>query len=153
MKKLTVLIIAVLAYAYTNAQVNFNENKLINLPSFNLNISSDTYINKGNDDIDNLNFSSAISNFSKALEMDANNPDAYAFRGLAKYNVNDFTGSIEDLNRAIELAPNYAEAYYLRGIAKGELKYNDNACKDWKTALSLGMKKSKKLIKTFCNCR
>ncbi len=96
------------------------------------------------------NYKAAIQSFTKVIEMNPEDPEAYAYRGLCKYYIEDYEGAIEDYTKALEIQPNYAEAYDLRGIAKGELGDKGGACEDWKMAFQFGFNDAYDLIKEFC---
>ncbi|MCE2396545.1 tetratricopeptide repeat protein [Candidatus Poribacteria bacterium] len=57
----------------------------------------------------------AIEVYSRAIELNPNNPNAYNNRGVAYSAKGDFERTIEDYTKAIELNPNYAVAYSNRG--------------------------------------
>ncbi len=48
-------------------------------------------------------FQSAISDFSKSIELNPNYSDAYNFRGMSKYKSGDKSGACSDWKRAVEL--------------------------------------------------
>ena len=57
------------------------------------------YFSIGEKHLNNKNFKSAISNFSKAIELDPKYAEAYKQRALAKDEIEDFTGSKEDYDQ------------------------------------------------------
>ena len=59
----------------------------------------------------------AISDYTKAIELDPNNASAYYNRGLAYYKKGDFYPAIADFTKAIARNPDHAKAYYSRGLA------------------------------------
>ena len=96
-------------------------------------------------------FYGAISDYSKAIEINPNDEQAYFNRGNVKNTfLNDNDGAIADCSKAIEINPNNGIAYKNRGIAKeliGDLK---GACADWRRASGLGLKKTDLWILTQC---
>lgn len=62
-----------------------------------------TYFSIGEQFLNKKKYKSAISNFSKAIELDSNYIEAYQKRALAKDNIGDFEGSKEDYNQYITL--------------------------------------------------
>ena len=56
-------------------------------------------------------YNGAISDYTKAIEINPNYAKAYYNRGLTKRNLKDFNGAISDYTKAIEINPNYAKAY------------------------------------------
>ena len=56
-------------------------------------------------------FRLAYESFSRAIEKDPNNAEAYLKRGDMHLNhLNNFNKAIEDLSKAIEINPNFAYA-------------------------------------------
>ena len=58
-------------------------------------------------------YEKAIEMFSKAIELDPNNANAYKSRGCCYFDTEP-DKAIEDLTKAIELKPNYTKAYEIR---------------------------------------
>jgi tetratricopeptide (TPR) repeat protein len=70
----------------------------------------------------------AIADYSKAIELNQQNANAYFDRGNAYLGKNDHDRAIVDYSKAIELNPQYAEAYYNRAVAynvKGDKERSD----------------------------
>ena len=63
------------------------------------------------------NFTQAMSDFNKAIEINPNYAEAYNNRGIIYDKQGNFTQAMSDYNKAIELNPNYAEAYNNRGLS------------------------------------
>ncbi len=82
-------------------------------------------------------FSGAIQDCNKAIELNPNHADAYNNRGASKLNLGDYMGAIQDCNKAIELNPNFAEAYYNRGYSKYNLGDYMGAIQDCNKAIEL----------------
>jgi tetratricopeptide (TPR) repeat protein len=92
---------------------------------------------------------SAISDYTKAIEINPNFADAYNNRGNQKSNLKDYNGAIADYTKAIEINPNDSVAYYNRGASKYYLKNYYGACIDAKNAKDLGYD-STRLINVVC---
>ena len=75
---------------------------LINLPCL-LAQNSTEYNNQGLAKYKAKDFSQALLDFNKAIELDVKNEKAWHNRGLTKYALKDYKGSIEDQTKAIEL--------------------------------------------------
>ena len=85
-------------------------------------------------------FTKAIAEFSKTIEVRPDDAAAYRFRALAKRAKGDLDGAIADLSKAIELEPSELAAYVGRGSAmraKGDL---DGAIADYTQAIRLNPK-------------
>ena len=66
--------------------------------------------------------------FDRAIELDAEDANAYIGRGSAKGFKGDLDGAIADYNRAIALDPKDANAYYGRGNSASPGKC---ICRSW----------------------
>ena len=83
-------------------------------------------------------YKNALIDFTKALEFDNTNSEAYFCRGNAKFNLGDLKGAKVDYDKAIELNPSYADAYCNRANIKFYEGDKDGACEDYKKAEKLG---------------
>jgi hypothetical protein len=107
------------------------------------------FVNSGIEKDKHKDYNGAISEYSKALEIDADNAEAYCKRGLSKKEIKDYKGAIEDYSKAIEIEPD-GSYYYSRGLAKIESGLKESGCLDLKKALELGYKKVTQAIKENC---
>ncbi len=64
-----------------------------------------TYIKKGLKKFKNNDFKGAVDDFTKAIELDPKNDEAYYYRGKVKNKLQDFSGAINDYNKALEINP------------------------------------------------
>ncbi|MBN2880010.1 MAG: tetratricopeptide repeat protein [Clostridia bacterium] len=99
------------------------------------------YFLNGNIALDKKDYSKAIENYNRAIELDDANYGAYYNRGYSyaqKKNPN-YDNVISDYNKAIELDPDYAIAYINRGNAYA-IKENpdyEKAIEDYNKAVEL----------------
>jgi len=91
----------------------------------------------------------AIADYTKAIEINPNNADAYTNRGVVKYDLKDSSGAIADHTKAIEINPNFADAYNNRGVAKYFAGLD--GCSDLMKAKSLGYNVHPGAMKAICN--
>jgi Tfp pilus assembly protein PilF len=84
-----------------------------------------------------FNYTAAIQNYSKAIELKADYPEAYNNRGNAYVLQRSYEIAIRDFTRAIELKPDYADAYYDRGIAYKNAGIYDKAIADYTRTIEL----------------
>jgi tetratricopeptide (TPR) repeat protein len=102
---------------------------------------SEEIVSVGLNKVDQNNYSEAIENFTKALEINPNDDAANAiissYIGLAKSDLKDYGGAISDLTKAIELNSEYTFAYISRGLAKSDLKDFGGAILDYTKAIEL----------------
>lgn len=62
-------------------------------------------------------FDKAITDYTRALEVDAANSFAYYNRGITKDRQGDFEGAVADFSAAIALDPCNADFYHNRGFS------------------------------------
>jgi tetratricopeptide (TPR) repeat protein len=98
------------------------------------------YYERGGIRQDNFDEQGAIADYTKAIQLKADNPKAYYNRGLAKLDLELFSDAITDFDKAIELNPKHAEAFNNRGISKYFLKNYVAAIKDYNAAIAINPK-------------
>ncbi len=99
---------------------------------------------------DNGNYKSAILYFDSCIVANAEKTDAYAYRGIAKFELKQYNEAIEDFDLALILSPGYAEVYYYRALAKLEIGAKEKACEDLYAAYDYGFKKAMRVIENVC---
>jgi len=94
-------------------------------------------------------YSGAIADYSKALELKPGFPEAYLNRGFAKRTIGDTEGAKIDFKKSIEVdpTPKDAAAYYQRALAKSALGDKDGAFSDFKRAADHGDDNAKAWLK------
>lgn len=75
------------------------------------------YYNEGQKYFKTGNYKSAIKKYSKCIELDKSQADAYFARGTAKMEMMKFDDAINDFNEVLKIEPFYTFAYANRGIA------------------------------------
>jgi tetratricopeptide (TPR) repeat protein len=90
------------------------------------------------------NYKSAFDDFSKVIRLAPNHYDAYMQRGAACEGMENFRSANYDYSEAIRIKPADGLAYYKRGLINQDAKDN-SACKDFKTAASLGHEDAKSM--------
>ena len=95
-------------------------------------------------------FDEAIEYFNKAIECDANNFEAYYFRGCAFSNNYKNDQAIADWEKAIEIKPDYADAYYNIGLIHYDRSDHSMACYYFKMAEKYGRQILEDYLK-FCD--
>lgn len=98
---------------FSQEDIEVHVNNAVNTILRALNPKPLSYFNRETQDDDER----AISDYTKAIELDPNNPYPYYHRGLAYYRKGDYSRAISDHAKGIELGPNNASAYYNRGLA------------------------------------
>jgi tetratricopeptide (TPR) repeat protein len=85
-------------------------------------------------------YSTAIIQFNKSIDLDQQFPRSWLNRGKAKIGVKDFQGAREDFNQAVTLKRGYSPAYILRGVANYGLQDTDAMLSDFEIGLQLDFK-------------
>ena len=109
------------------------------------------YYNRGLAKIHLEDYNGAISDNTKAIELNPDYAMAYNNRGYSKSILEDYNGAIADYNKAIELDPNNSLAYANRGISKYILGDLNGACDDAKKVANLGDTDAAKWVAENCN--
>lgn len=79
----------------------------------------------------------AVADFSAALALQPDFPEALNNRGVVRQAQGDHAGAVTDLDEALRLRPAYAEAYNNRGNARQALEDLSGALADFDLALRL----------------
>ena len=126
--------------------------KFINRYPSNINFSG-AYYNRGLSKRKLGDNYGAISDYSKAIEINPRYSKAYMNRGNAKSALEDYYGAISDYSKAIKIKandPNDVLAYANRGIAKQRISDMKGACSDWRMASSLGDEEASNWVRKQC---
>ncbi|MFT3867466.1 MAG: tetratricopeptide repeat protein [Nibricoccus sp.] len=99
-----------------------------------------TYYENGQARAKQGDFEAAIIEFSKAIELDAKNPSAYAARGNARVNIGALEDAIADFTQAIALDPSRRVPYINRAVARVDQGDLAGAIDDYTKAISLDQK-------------
>jgi|GEM_PF-900597 uncharacterized membrane protein/Tfp pilus assembly protein PilF len=106
-------------------------------PNSPIDFDADAYYNLGVSYGKLGNYTQAISDFDRAIEINPEYADAYKGRGVAYGNLGNYTQAISDFDRAIEINPDYAMAYYDRGVVYEILGNNRQAISDFDRAIEI----------------
>ncbi len=79
----------------------------------------------------------AVEWFTKSIEVNPDNPDAYFYRGKAKMELKDYPAAEADLTKAIRMRPSQAPFHYFRGQFYMELKRFPDAIADFDSTFKL----------------
>ncbi len=98
------------------------------------------YFDKGEAKFKQNDYKGAITDYTKVIELEPNNPVVYN-KGVAKSILENYRGAIDDYTKAIEFNPKDENAYYSRrGIAKINLEDYRGAIDDYTKAIELTLK-------------
>ena len=112
--------------------------------------SADFYFDRAFEKGNNGDYYGAISDYTKAIEINPNDGVAFYNRGWNKAKLKDYYGAIFDFTKVINLNPKDAEAFSNRGIAKENLGDLDGACSDWIKASELGYERAAEWVNDQC---
>ena len=82
-------------------------------------------------------FTLALADYNKSLEMKADNAIAYMSRGKAHYNLKSYDLSVKDFDKALELNPKDSVAFLNRGVSYEKLGDARKAMGDYQKAVDL----------------
>ena len=108
---------------------------------FTIDLYSQDHYEIGKEKLNQQDFSTAISEFTKAIQTDSINEDAYLCRGRAKAMLKEFDGAILDYNKAMQVNPNDEQPYLERGMLYGMRKESQSAITDFTKAIELNPKR------------
>jgi len=92
---------------------------------------------KGRELYEKREFTEALMNLNKALDIDPNYAPAYFLRGNIKDNFDDRHGAMKDYNMALEKNPKFTDAFFARGNVKMKLQDYYGAIADFTSCISL----------------
>ena len=91
---------------------------------------------KGNKFVQEKQYLEALNCYTKAIELDANDPILYSNRSAMYYNLKYYDNAILDAEMAITLRPTYGKAY----LRKGNALESQNKYKEALDTYELGLK-------------
>ena len=112
--------------------------------------SANFYDKQGLKEWNNNNFSAAIRNYNKAIEIEPNNALLYGKRGNSYYQLGDFYKAISDYDQSLKLNPNDETIFFFRGMAKLNIGFIKGACSDWKMSSALGKEFPAETVSKYC---
>ena len=95
---------------------------------------------KGNALVKEKNYKEALDCYSKAIEIDPNDPILYSNRSAMHLNLSEFDQALTDAEKAISLKPDYAKAY----LRKGKALEGQDKLKEALETYKLGLTKDEK---------
>ncbi len=82
-------------------------------------------------------FSGALSDFTRAIQLNPRFGEFYLNRGITYRHMGSINAAIRDFDRAVLLDRKYIEAYFNRGLLFLQMKYYTQALKDLERVLAL----------------
>jgi tetratricopeptide (TPR) repeat protein len=83
------------------------------------------------------NYSQALADYDRSLDLHPNDPVTLNDRGIVKGNLGDYAGALADLDRSLDLQPDAPDTLHNRGIVKRILGDYAGAFADHKRSLDL----------------
>jgi tetratricopeptide (TPR) repeat protein len=99
--------------------------------------TAEEYLNSGSNYYEQGNWAQAISDFTKAIEINSNYAEAYCLRGDSYDKQGNSTQAVSDFNKAIEINPNFAYAYGSRGLTYNKQGNSTQAVSDFNKAIEI----------------
>jgi len=113
-------------------------------------IAVSIHINRGAAHLKDENFSSAMDDFTEALNINPRSTSALNYRAFISYRMGNFDDAIQDYNKSLDLDPENAMGYYNRGMAHLRSGNKPKACADFHASCSRGNMNACKMIKAEC---
>lgn len=95
------------------------------------------YLAKAKKNFEKERYHEVISLCDKALKINKDLPEAYSFRGNARYELGEYKTAAEDFSQAIKREPNDAEHYFHRSWSYWNIDNFDDAIVDISKALDI----------------
>ena len=121
-------------YATVNKSIIINDEKasIINETL----ITGNSYLISAHQKYELKDYVGAVQDYSKVIELDPLNVQAYKERGSYYFTVQNYNEAISDFTKIIEILPNDS-IYFIRGLAKYKLKNNVGAISDFNKSLKI----------------
>ena len=87
--------------------------------------------------VENNNYQEAVTNYTKAIQIDSTFSEAYRYRGIANCYLKNYNAALADFDSAIKLDPEDAAAYNSRGSVYEELNILKVAIQDYAKAVEI----------------
>lgn len=102
--------------------------------------NADLWYTRGIMNHDAGDLTTAINDFSKALEINPQMASAWHDKGICNHELENYTQAIDDYSKALEIDPTFVEAYYNRAMVFDILNQRENALKDYNKIIELDPK-------------
>lgn len=112
------------------------QHKIVESPSINYLTSYSANLTRGNKFFDSGEYSFALADYNRSIELNPDNAEAYAKRGALRLVMEDFVDALYDFTMELRFMPS-SKAFLNRGMAKLKLKNYDGAIGDNTKAISL----------------
>jgi tetratricopeptide (TPR) repeat protein len=100
-------------------------------------IDAGYYNDRANKYYEKGRYDDAIEDYTRALQVNPNDPVAYYDRANAYYRKGQYDRAVEDYTKAVEINPQDEEAYFNRGLAYFSLGRFEEAAGDYSRAIEI----------------
>ena len=107
-------------------------------------------LNKASAEIRLEDFTNALEDYNKAIEIEPRNANIYNYRGLVNFKLGYYLDAVNDYNNALDLEPNSGLTYYNRGMTYLKLSEKQKACTDFHKACKMNNVNGCKMIIAEC---
>jgi tetratricopeptide (TPR) repeat protein len=83
----------------------------------------------------NKDYIKAIEYFTKVIDKDTKNVEAFYNRGLSCMWIGNYKRAINDYTKVIDLSPEHSKAYYWRAFSYNSMQKTDDAIKDYSKSI------------------
>ena len=105
------------------------------------------YYDKGSAEYDEGNYDDAMDSFNECIELDRTMDECYNNRGIIYYNIyENYSAAFDDFDKAITYTPDEGMYYSNRGLCYFQFDNKREACKDFRSADSLGYSIAQDLV-------
>ncbi len=113
------------------------------------------YFNRGVEKSNAGDYLRAISDYSKAIEINPNLPELYYNRGVAKAHLKDYSEAISDFSKVIEMIdpkdPRISDIYVSRGVSKSDSGDPLGGITDYNKAIEMIDPKDPRIAQVYVN--
>ena len=88
---------------------------------------------------ENKDYKSAIENYTKAIDINTNDPLLYLYRGQSKFKLKDYLGALSDYSKANELEPEDEYINESIGFVYSEMKDHKKAIQAFTTCIEINL--------------
>ena len=99
---------------------------------------AEAYYHRGAAYYELQDFQAVIADSKEAIKLKPDYQSAYFNLGICYYRIGEYAKAIEYFSTLIGLQPKDADSFYWRGMAYKQVKFNKEACEDWKNAQKFG---------------
>ncbi len=112
--------------------------------------SHEAFYNRGATYFLKNDFNTAIADFNKSINLNANDEKSIYKRALSYYNVSNYKEALNDFNKYLQIRKNEYKVYYERALTEIQLGLLDKACEDLHFAKANGIDGADELIQKVC---